>query len=282
MIYVALTTVPDRLQFEYSFRRCLTALLTQDTNAPYVILLSIPTKYKNYEAVEIPEWVLQLTSEFDNKLQIIRDDIDYGPITNLVYPLKNVSMQPDDIIIVVDDDHEYHPEMISHHLKKLQQYPNNHAICYRGNQPMELRTWIEDEKTIGILRHSCVLFPTQHDIYLKFPDHWHSVSYRRKFFKDDFFDPEFLSMTWNNDHLMAYYAWLHDFYFLCATWEKETNYRPVNDYGRGSSSFPILESLPFDGNSGCNLWRQQLGSDITTNEKFKEVFTDKPPMEWNF
>lgn len=267
--------MPDRLELKDSSYRCLHSLLNQNTNYDYKVLLNIPSVLKNYTNTTIPDWVLSLESEYPNKLIILRDSIDYGPITNILSPIKLIDMDPEDIIIVCDDDHLYHEDMVPYHLSKLNEYPNNHAICFRGNQPLEMRTWYENGKKYGKLYGSCVLFPTRHDIYLKLPDHWHSVSYRRKFIHDDIFSESFLNTTWNNDILMGMYAWAHDFYFLCATYTPETDYRPVNHDGRGANSFPIKQMLPFNNYSGCNRWREknkQPGNDIWDMIKFKQMF----------
>lgn len=241
----------------------------------------MPMVYKNYESAEIPEWFVEFISRYNDKFIVLRGEVDYGPIVNLLYPLKYLNLEPDDIIIVCDDDHVYDPSMISYHLKKLEKYPNNHAICFRGNRPIDLRTWEENNETWANIYHTHVHFPAKHDVYLQFPDHWHSVSYRRKFFQDDFFDEKFLSLTWNNDILMAYYAWTHNFYFLCAEYDKETDWRPVNHDGRGSITFPIIKMLPVAGDSGCNRFREDStqNPDIWANEIFAKAMEDKKPFK---
>lgn len=276
MIYIVITTVPDRLNYEESMRRNLISLLTQEVEEEYKVVVSIPYKYKNYDAVEIPEWFTSLLNTTD-RLILLRDEIDYGPVTNLVFPLKQIEMDPEDLLIVCDDDHEYESTMIACHLNKLKQYSGRHAICFRGNGPMELRTWYEDGKKLAKFWNSGVLFPCDRDVYLQLPDHWHSVSYRRKFFESDFLNEDFLNETWNNDHLLAHYAWNHNFYFLCAYVEQETDKRPVNADGRGSSSYPIKNQLGFE-QGGCYYFRNKPYDNsfvISGLAKSKEIF------EWN-
>lgn len=275
MIYISLCAMPDRLEFQESSYIALLSLLEQKTEYTYQVILNIPQVLQNYSNVTIPQWVLDLQKDYSHKLLILRDDTDYGPISNILSPIKLMEMDPEDIIIVCDDDHMYNPHMISYHITKLNQYDNNHAICFRGNQPLELRTWHINNKKYGKFYNSHVYFPAMHDIYLKLPDHWHSVSYRRKFIQNDIFDPEFLSISWNNDILMGCYAWSHDFYFLCANYDQEIDFRPVNYDGRGANSFPIERMLPFGDHSGCNRWRaknQHQGNDIWNMPKFKELF----------
>jgi len=276
MIYITITTVPDRLNFEESITKNLHSLLNQEIDEEYKVVISVPHVYKNYESVVIPEWFDQLLASND-KLITLRGEKDYGPVTNLVYPLQQIQMNPEDLLVVCDDDHEYESNMLVTHLKLLKKYPHNHSICFRGNWPMELRTWYEDGKKMAKFWNCHTYFPTDRDIYLQLPDHWHSVSYRRKFFKPDFLDEDFLNTTWNNDHLLGYYAWTHNFYYICPYIKEETDKRPVNADGRGSSSYPIKNQLGFDV-GGCYHYRN---SKYDNHSIKKEKFDDKKIFEWN-
>lgn len=270
MIYVSVCCLPDRIYNTDSFNRFIYGLINQKTHLSYKIVLNIPKKFINYDTYDIPDWLTKLID--NNGIILIRDEIDYGPISNIIHPLKHLNTNSNDILIVCDDDHLYHEEMVDYHILKLNQYPSNHSVCFRGNYPMELRTWIENNVTLAKLYNSCVLFPTPHDLYLKFPDHWHSVSYWIKNLDLNYLlDPEFLGMTWNNDLLMGYYGWDKDIYYLCASYNKEIDYRPVNYDGRGCNSFPLKEPLPFQSNSGCNLFRSRDTTDIWKNSKFTQT-----------
>lgn len=283
MIYISVTTVPDRMAAQEVYTEFLNGLLTQDTSEPYKIILNVPLHYKNYDSAEIPAWLTEFISARGDKFIVLRDEIDYGPIVNLLYPVKHLALDPEDIIIVCDDDHLYHPEMISFHLEKLQQYPDNHCICFRGNRPMEMRTWTENGNTYANFYFTHVYFPTDRDIYIQFPDHWHSVSYRRKFLGNDLFDADFLSLTWNNDIQMAYYAWTHNFYYLCPRYDKDTDWRPVNQDGRPANSFPIQRMLPVEGSGGCGKYRADpsQNKDVWANPKFAEGMKDRQPFILN-
>lgn len=277
MIYITITTVPDRLLLEDSIRRNLNSLLNQDTGEIYKVVVSIPHTYKNYETVIIPDWFTTLLEENPDKLMVLRGNRDYGPITNLMFPLQQIEMNPTDLLIVCDDDHEYEPSLITYHLKMLEKYPHKHAICFRGNGIKELRAWTENGKKMAKFWNSTVYFPTDRDIYVQLPDHWHSVSYQRKFFKDDFFEEDFLNISWNNDHLMGYYANTHDFYFLCAHVPEQTDTRPVNYDGRDSSSYPIKKQLGFEL-GGCYYYRQN-NSEVSIFDR--NLISDKGIFEWD-
>jgi hypothetical protein len=280
MIYISVCCLPDRIANEHICRKFLFGLLNQKSKLDYQIILNIPKYFINYKSYEIPSWFFTYLKDYPNII-LLRDDNDYGPISNIIHPLKHINFKKNDILLVCDDDHLYSPYMIDYHFKKLIEYPDNHSICFRGNQPMELRTWYDNGKKFGKFYQSSVLFPTKKDLYLKLPDHWHSVSYWVKNLNLEYLmSPDFLNMTWNNDLLMGYYGWDNNMFFACCSYECETDYRPVNYDGRGSNSFPIDEMLPFESNSGCNLFRAKDTSDIWDNQKFCSVINkDKGIIE---
>jgi len=257
-IYISLTTVPVRMEEWESSKQNLMSLLTQNTNKDYKVILNVPYNYKNNdnENYVISENLLKLAEE-NNKLIINRVTNDYGPVVKITGVLP-VSKNDDDILIICDDDHVYHEDMLEYHLKKQEQYTNS-AIAFRGDVPIEKREWEEDGIKKYVLRTTHFYFPVKHDLRLLIPGHWHSVSYRRKFFKEDFLDEEFLSLSNNDDILVGYYFKKNRIPIICATWDKETDYRPVNDYGRGSWSFPIKFPLPFPS-SGFDEFRKKSGS----------------------
>lgn len=258
MIYISLTTVPIRLNLWEYIKQNLDSLLNQNTSHDYKVVLNIPYYYRNNNNEEyiITENLQQLVNEYSNKLIINRIEEDLGPICKIT-GILNFTNNPDDILIVCDDDHIYHEDMLEYHLKKQKQYPNS-AIAFRGDIPVEKREWIEDGVEKYSLRSTHFYFPVKHDLQLLIPGHWHSVSYKRKFFKDDFLNKEFLLYSTNDDVLVGYYLKKNQIDIRCVTWDKETDWRPVNDDGRGSHSFPIVEPISFP-NSGFFEFRQQNG-----------------------
>ena len=272
MIYISLTTVPKRINFWESFMENLTSLTNQKTNRDYRILINLPYTYKNNNNEEYI-----VSNEFSNfvnqnpKIIINRIEKDYGPVVKITGALSYVT-NPEDILIVCDDDHVYHEDMLEYHLKKMSEYPES-IICFRGDNPIEKREWNEDGITKYTLNPTHFYFPIKYDGRLVQPGHWHSVSYKRKYFDDDFLDESFLSMSTNDDILSGYYFRLKQIPFICATWENETDWRPVNDNGRGSHSFPIVKQLPYP-DSGFNEFRRQSGNHMgSIDEKIFKEFT---------
>ena len=259
MIYISLTTVPKRINLWDSFKENLISLLNQKTDKDYKVLLNIPFRYKNNNDEEyvISNDLIEFTNQ-NPKLILNRVEKDYGPVVKIIGALLYIS-DPNDIMIVCDDDHVYHEDMLEYHLKKMQQYPNA-MICFRGDNCIEKREWYDEQE--GVTKYTLspthFFFPIKYDGQVVQPGHWHSVSYLRIYFVDDFMDESFLSMATNDDVLAGYYFKLKERHYICATWENETDWRPVNWNGRGSHSFPIVRQLSFP-DSGFNEFRKQCG-----------------------
>jgi hypothetical protein len=254
MIYISLTTVPLRMQLWESFEQNLLSLINQKTDKDYKIILNVPYYYKikNNEEYVISDKLSKLIND-NSKLILNRVKEDYGPIVKITGALEVIS-NPDDVIIVCDDDHYYHENMVEYHLKKRNQYPDS-AIAFRGDIPIEKREWYEDGSKKYTLKPTHLYFPVKNDLQLQIPGHWHSVGYLRKFFGPDFLTPEFLKLSTNDDTLVGYYFKKNEIPIRCVKWDDETDWRPVNENGRPSFSFPIKYTLPYH-DSGFNEFRK--------------------------
>jgi predicted ferric reductase len=122
MIYISLTTVPIRISTWNQFQKNINSLLNQNTTQDYQVILNIPYFYKNNnnEEYTIPEELKQLASK-NSKLIINRVNNDSGPIVKITGVLE-VSKDPNDILIVCDDDHIYHEDMLEYHLYGLNNF----------------------------------------------------------------------------------------------------------------------------------------------------------------
>ena len=98
-----MSSIPSRFE---SIKKVIDSLNLQTTK-PYKIFLNIPYKYKRFP--NIKNINLDIFQDIkDDNLEIIRCE-DYGPGTKLlgsINLLKNF-----DYVILVDDDHCYHPRM---------------------------------------------------------------------------------------------------------------------------------------------------------------------------
>jgi hypothetical protein len=272
MIYISLTTVPLRMEQTNEFKKNLESLLTQKTDKEYKVLLNIPYKYRNSNKEYYISEELQNFFNLNNNLIVNRLEKDYGPVTKIIGAL-NFIKNMEDTIIVCDDDHFYHEEMLEYHIKKINEYQNT-IICFRGDNPIEKREWNENSVTNYTLSPTHIYFPVKNDSQLIVPGHWHSVSYKRSYFEDDFLDENFLSLSTNDDILVGYYFRLKQIPVMCVKWDKETDWRMVNSNGRGSHSFPILYPLSFP-DSGFNEYRKEANNHMGfMDKKVFDEFTE--------
>ena len=110
-VIVTLTTIPSRLSFDHEqgIKSCIASLVNQNYT-DYEIYFNIPNINKiTKEEYIIPDWLL----EYD-KIKIFRTE-DFGPATKLIPTIEKIT-DPETIIIVVDDDLTYHPDMVQAHI----------------------------------------------------------------------------------------------------------------------------------------------------------------------
>jgi hypothetical protein len=265
-IFISLTTVPDRLNNWNVAYRNLRSLVNQKTDKDYKVVLNLPYVYKNKNEEYKVSDELKKFAEDNPRLIINRIDNDRGPIEKVI-GCFNLATDPQDIIIALDDDHVYHEDMLEYNLYKLSQYPEA-AIGYRGDNPLDKREFIHNGVKKYIMLSTHFYFPVKHDTHAAIPGHWHSVTYKRRFFEDDFFtNPDYLSIAKSDDLIIAHYLRSKDREFMIVAYEKETNWIPVNHHAAGtgiympSASFPIAEQLPTPDGSGFTFFRRNDSND---------------------
>jgi hypothetical protein len=106
-VVISLTSIPPRFQY---LHKIIEDLFKQ---ACHEIWLNIPQKYNRF-----PDWDGSLPSElinFDSKLKINRDCEDLGPGTKVFGSAQ--FLDPEDIIVYLDDDTKYIPKLVTNILK---------------------------------------------------------------------------------------------------------------------------------------------------------------------
>lgn len=258
-VILTLTTIPERLSFNHPLGliRVIYSLMNMKYDN-YEIHFNIPmvNKKTGVEYV-IPNWLNDLNGR--DKLRIFRTE-DYGPSTKL-YPTLQRITDPNQLIIVVDDDLLYESRLIEGHLT-LREKNDDVVWGFAGlNNLGEKFGDARDRFVIGL----------NHDVRVGIIEHYKSVSYRRRFFGEDF-NEEFLSKGWADDQLVSAYMGMKNIVKMVG----QTDYIPKHKDQDEWRQFGVVESFPVikhsvteSRNEGCNVWRKNDENPIDKSlEKF--------------
>jgi len=230
-IVISLTTIPNRLNSPHQNGGLKPVLdrLTSLSYNDYEVHLNIPhVNKKTNEEYIIPEWLVNYESD---RLKIFRTE-DYGSITKLLPTIKRL-IDPNDIIITVDDDLNYMDGFIEYHLLKRETYPDS-VLGFAGIA------------SIGGDCHFCTT--VKKDVRVKIIEGYKTVSYKRGFFNDDF--EEFTIGNWNDDMIISAYLGKNDIQKIVMNYDKDTDFNPRVE------SFPVIGHLPNE-RGGCWLFRNE-------------------------
>ena len=248
-VVVTLTTLPTRLsdEGEYGLKSNIASLINQNFEGEYEIHFNVPTKL-NYDnsIYVIPNWLREIANS-NSKFKIFEDLEDLGPVTKLAHTIKRVT-DPEAIIIVCDDDLVYDPNMVKEQVNNQQKYENT-AVGYDGIRA-------DDPSVFDDVRNYYVV-STYKDVEVNRLQHYKTVSYRRKWFDDDFFT-EFLGKSWNDDILVAAYMTKQGIRRLVTHYENEEQLLTIEQWREkgGVTTFPVLKHTSHEGLEGCNLYRR--------------------------
>ena len=242
-IVITLTTVPERLSNPSTdgFKLVIESLCKQRFDQ-YEIHLNIPHIYNiTGEQYIIPTWLSDCLAEYKH-LKLYRVD-DIGPSTKVVPTL--LREQPDALIIVVDDDLIYHPDMVAEHVKYHAILPGS-VILYDGRNSVDVK--------YGDLRDYWIIC-TSKITRVKSLQHYKSASYYVHYFKSDFYD-WFLGKTKSDDVLMSYYFKKHEIKMYVVPYEPDvdkvnTSYDDWYKF-QGVETFPVVRHARSISNTGCN------------------------------
>lgn len=192
-VTITLTTVPDRLECDNikGLPTVIRALCTQDYSN-YEVHFNIPHihKVKN-KKYNIPEWLNNLQDRYKH-LKVFRTE-DFGPPTKIIPTIQRVD-NPDEILIVVDDDFVYNNKTVKEHVENQKKF-NRSAIGYDG---LGAVVPIYND---GRDHFVCLV---NEPIEVNTLQHYRTVSYKRDFFDQDFFEL-FVGKTLSDDILVSLY-----------------------------------------------------------------------------
>jgi hypothetical protein len=248
-VVVTLTTLPSRLiseEFKDGIKNNINSLLNQDYNGDYEIHLNIPSvlKYTGEEYI-IPEWIEEVASN-NPKFKIFKNLEDLGPVTKLAYTLKRIT-DPETIIIVCDDDLIYHSGMVAEQVNNQHKYPDT-AVGYDGCGAL-------DPTVFDDVRNHYVV-SVYKDIEVNILQHYKTISYRRKFFQDDFFT-DFIPHSWNDDISVSAYMGKQGIKKLVTHYIHEEPLYTLEEWRAkgGVTTFPVLGHTDHQREEGCTLYR---------------------------
>lgn len=245
-VIITLTTVPERLEYDHP------------KGIKSVVYSLLNLKYRNYEIhfnipminnrtkkeYIIPEWLKEISETKECNLKIFRTK-DYGPITK-IYPTVQRVKDPNQLIIIVDDDIVYETTLIEEHLK-LRAINDNVVWGYRGINFVDLEKFMNLElESITMVNET-----TSVDILYNLM----STSYRRRFFETDF-NVEFCSKGWNDDLLVSAYMAKKGIGRLIPPTEYNYLYKYFNS--RINNAYPVSKfSKVINTDIGCNMIRNE-------------------------
>lgn len=246
---VTLTTIPSRLSFqdESGIKTCIKSLVNQ-TYQDYEIHFNIPNENKTTgEQYIVPDWL----SEYD-KVKIFRTE-DFGPATKLIPTVERIT-DPETVIVVVDDDLIYHEEMLQAQVDNQIKWPEA-IVGYDG-----LRSRDEDGAFASNFKDArdyfftSQWFSTRVDIL----QHYKTVSYKRRYFEEDFFDFAKENYSWADDLLMAGYFSYKKRDRVVETHPLIPKIETNEEWSTrgGVQTFPVINHTVHDHYEGCNVFRQ--------------------------
>ena len=249
-VVLSLTTIPSRLRDTGStgIKSCIDSITNQDCQ-DYEIHFNIPlVNKKTGEEYLIPEWLENYPCDH---LKIFRPEEDYGSVTKIVPTLKRET-DPETIIITCDDDLVYHHSMVSEQVKNQSEFEG----CAVGYDGIMLRTPIFNDQR----DYFCTSMRIKGEV--KALQQYKSVSFRRKYFEDDFFT-NFIDKSWADDIIISAYMGLRGIGRMVTYHDSDEKFSTLDEcMSRGGvTTFPVLRHTNHETIEGCNLWRDEQVSD---------------------
>lgn len=256
-VIVTLTTIPTRLNtsedFEQGIKSNLLSLINQSYE-DYEIHFNIPSNLKlTGEKYIIPEWVKTLSIE-NPKFKIYEGLEDLGPSTKLIPTIQRLD-NPEDIIIVVDDDLVYHEDLVKEQVLNQSKFPES-IVGYDG-----LRS---KENYFGDVR-DYYYTSNRRDSKVDILQHYKSVSYKKRYFEGDFISFTNENFTWEDDLLLAAYFSYKKRDRITTFHESDPEFDSLQEWQErgGVTTFPVLRHTNHERDEGCNIFRNdQEAADI--------------------
>ena len=247
---ISLTTLPSRFN---NLKTCLASLLNQKYDN-FEVHLNIP-KFNIFEG----EYIHNIDIK-NNKLKIFYID-DIGSISKIYYTLLRTNK--DQMIISVDDDYTYHPNMLKVYNNIVSKFENC-CIGFAGIYPLQNNILYSND-TLPFIG------PADNPTFVGILEGYKSICYKRDFFEPDFF--KLISekkMNWCENYI--YYE--DDVVISSYLGYKNIKKIVVPSFGiNGNYEGPRMLSFPLNNilnntNSGCYKYRKLFDTQYNNITKF--------------
>ena len=274
-VILSLSTIPSRLIADYDegIKSNIDSLINQSYE-DYEIHLNVPKILKTTgEKYIIPEWILNLAKD-NPKFKIFDNLEDIGPLTKSFYTVQRCT-DPEDILIIVDDDLVYHKDLVKEQVENQTKFPGK-IVGYDGLRSRE--PFFNDQRDYYFTanyRTSCV------DIL----QHYKSISYKRGYFKEDF--EEFINQhpeQWNDDLLLSAYFSTKKIDRIATYHSSDKKWVDLDEWIEkgGVQSFPVLRHTSHEGQEGCFHFRKdEITNEIGTSLLIDYIDPDRREWEQN-
>lgn len=245
-LVVSLSTVPERLNDpkDDGIKLVMKHICELDDD-DYEIHFNVPIIYNvTGEKYIIPDWLHEYSLKYKH-LRVFRTE-DVGPPTKFVPTIQRIT-NPERIVLVVDDDLMYHPDMIKEH-RRWQNELKDSVVCYAGGGAKIIL--YPDEHS---LRDSWIACVTQVREATSL-QHYKSVSYKRKIFDEDFWKYYF-GRTLSDDSLVSRYCLDKNIPMCVVPYEPENHLFETLELWNENlrvETFPVLRNSSSVSLTGCN------------------------------
>ncbi len=251
-VVISFSTTPYRID---QMQSTLETILNQNTKVD-AIYLAVPYVFlRDNTKYVIPAWL-----QDNPKIIVIRTE-DYGPATKLLGVLKHIKLDPDTIIITMDDDIKYPKSTVLHLAYKAKKYPNEAIGIAGGDLDYDTNGNLLANKIGGLISQ------TQSDAKTTLLQGFASIAYRRKFFNDEIFEISKAPRECINsdDFYLSFHLARNNIprRILSNRYINKLKINYSNDIGHGEDALHNLIPTPSDKHRICINYMKKIYPDVT-------------------
>jgi hypothetical protein len=251
-VVISFSTTPYRI---HEMQDTVATILQQNAKVD-AIYLAVPYVFKRDNTPYIiPKWL-----QNHPNITVIRTQ-DYGPATKLLGVLEKIELDPNTIIVTMDDDIKYPASTVLHLVYKAKKYPNDAIGIAGADLDYDILGNLLPNKIGGLISQ------TNPDTTATLLQGFASIAYRRKFFSNDIFEISNAPRECiNSDDLyLSFHLAKHNISrrILSNRYINKLKINYSNDIGHGEDALHNLIPSPSDKHRICiNYMKQQNPSVI--------------------